>query len=236
MRIDKFISELGVASRKDASRVARSGGVLVNGSAVRDLSAHIDPDKDTVVFQGRELTYKKYVYVMLNKPAGYVSATEDSKLPVVTELLPDELQSRGLFPVGRLDKDTVGMMILTNNGSLAHTVLSPKRHVEKEYYFEADEPLDADAEEKFKSGIVLRDGYECKSAGINLNEDRKSGIITLTEGKYHQIKRMVASFNNAVTYLKRISFATIPLDKSLAEGEWRYLTPEEEALLISFTK
>ena len=208
----------------------------MNGTAVRDLSAHIDPDKDTVIFQGRELTYKKYVYVMLNKPAGYVSATEDSKLPVVTELLPEELQSRGLFPVGRLDKDTVGMMILTNNGSLAHTVLSPKRHVEKEYYFEADEPLDVDAEEKFKSGIVLRDGYECKSAKIALNEDRRSGIITLTEGKYHQIKRMVASFNNAVTYLKRISFATIPIDKSLAAGEWRYLTAEEEALLISFTK
>ena len=236
MRIDKFISELGVASRKEASKIARGGGVLVNGIAVRDLSVHIDPDKDTVVFQGRELTYKRYVYVMLNKPAGYVSATEDSKLPVVTELLPEELQSRGLFPVGRLDKDTVGMMILTNNGSLAHTVLSPKRHVEKEYYFESAEPLTHDAEEKFKTGIVLRDGYECKSAEIKLNTDRKSGIITLTEGKYHQIKRMVASFDNAVTYLKRISFATIPLDESLAEGEWRYLTPDEEALLVSFTK
>lgn len=236
MRIDKFISELGVASRKEASKIARGGGVLVNGIAVRDLSEHIDPDNDIVVFQGRELSYKKYVYVMLNKPAGYVSATEDSKLPVVTELLPEELRSRGLFPVGRLDKDTVGMMILTNNGSLAHTVLSPKRHVEKEYYFEAAEPLDADAEEKFRSGIVLRDGYECKSAEIELNPDRKSGIITLTEGKYHQIKRMVASFDNAVTYLKRISFATIPLDETLESGEWRYLTPEEEALLVSFTK
>ena len=236
MRIDKFISELGIASRKDASRIARSGGVVVNGNAVRDLSRHIDPERDSVIFQGRELTYKKYVYVMLNKPEGYVSATEDSKLPVVTELLSEELQARGLFPVGRLDKDTVGLMILTNNGSLAHTVLSPKHHVEKEYYFESAEPLSSDAEEKFRSGIILKDGYECKSAKIELNSDRKSGIITLTEGKYHQIKRMVASFGNAVTYLKRISFATIPLDKSLDSGEWRYLTPEEEALLISFTK
>lgn len=236
MRIDKFISELGIASRKEASKIARSGGVLVNGTAVRDLSKHIDPECDSVTFQGRELTYKKYVYVMLNKPEGYVSATEDSKLPVVTELLPEELQSRGLFPVGRLDKDTVGLMILTNNGSLAHTVLSPKRHVEKKYYFESAEALTPDAEEKFRTGIVLRDGYECKSAEITLDKERQSGIITLTEGKYHQIKRMIASFGNAVTYLKRISFAGIPLDEKLGSGEWRYLTPDEEALLVSFTK
>ena len=236
MRIDKFISELGIASRKEASKIAKSGGVSVNGTPVRDLSMHIDPERDSVVFQGRELSYKKYVYVMLNKPEGYVSATEDSKLPVVTELLDEELQARGLFPVGRLDKDTLGLMILTNNGNLAHTVLSPKRHVEKKYYFEAAEPLPIGAEEKFRTGITLKDGYECKSAEIELDEGRKSGIITLVEGKYHQIKRMIASFGNAVTYLERISFATIPLDTSLERGEWRYLTKEEEDLLISFTK
>ena len=236
MRIDKFISELGVASRKEASKIARAGGVAVNGIAVKDLSAHIDPEHDSVVFQGRELSYKKYVYVMLNKPEGYVSATEDSKLPVVTELLPEELQARGLFPVGRLDKDTLGLMILTNNGSLAHTVLSPKRHVEKKYYFESAEELPEGAEEKFRSGITLKDGYECKSAEIELNSGRKSGIITLTEGKYHQIKRMIASFGNAVIYLERISFATSPLDTALERGEWRYLTAEEEELLLSFAK
>ena len=236
MRIDKFISELGVASRKEASKVARNGGVSVNGVSVRDLSSHIDPERDSVIFQGRELSYKKHVYVMLNKPEGYVSATEDSKLPVVTELLPEELQARGLFPVGRLDRDTVGLMILTNNGNLAHTVLSPKRHVEKKYYFEAAEVLPEDAEEKFRSGITLRDGYECKSAEIELDEERRSGIITLTEGKYHQIKRMIASFGNAVTYLERTSFAEIPLDRSLKRGEWRYLSDSEEKLLISFTK
>ena len=235
MRIDKFISELGIASRKEASKVAKSGGVVVNGVAVKDLSVHIVPERDTVIFQGRELSYKKYVYVMLNKPEGYVSATEDSKLPVVTELLSEELQARGLFPVGRLDRDTLGLMILTNNGSVAHTVLSPKRHVEKKYYFKSAEPLTPDAEEKFKNGVVLKDGYECKSAEIELNEDRKSGIITLTEGKYHQIKRMIASFGNAVTYLERISFAGIPLDNSLERGDWRYLTKEEEAILLSFT-
>lgn len=236
MRIDKFISELGVASRKEAAKAARGGGVLVDGVAVRDLSQHIDPDRSRVTYLGRELSYKKYVYVMLNKPMGYVSATEDSRLPVVTELLPEELQHRELFPVGRLDKDTVGLMILTNNGQLAHTVLSPKRHVEKEYYFESREPLPPGVKEKFESGIVLGDGYECKSAEISLDEGRASGVITLTEGKYHQIKRMIASFDNAVTYLKRISFATIPLDESLSEGEWRYLTDEEESVLLSFAE
>lgn len=236
MRIDKYISELGVASRKEAAKIAKSGGVLVDGVAVRDLSAHINPEVQRVTFQGRELSYSRYVYVMLNKPAGYVSATEDSRLPVVTELLPEELRKRELFPVGRLDRDTVGMMILTNDGALAHLLLSPKRHVSKNYYFEAAEALPEGTEEKFRDGIVLADGYECKEAVIVLDEDRKSGIITLTEGKYHQIKRMVASFDNAVTYLKRISFATIPLDESLAEGEWRYLSNEEIKILQSFAK
>lgn len=236
MRIDKYISELGVASRKEAAKIAKSGGVLVDGVAVRDLSAHIDPAVQRVTFQGRELSYSRYVYVMLNKPAGYVSATEDSRLPVVTELLPEELRKRELFPVGRLDRDTVGMMILTNDGALAHLLLSPKRHVSKNYYFEAAEALPEGTEEKFRDGIVLADGYECKEAVIVLDEDRKSGIITLTEGKYHQIKRMVASFDNAVTYLKRISFASIPLDESLAEGEWRYLSNEEIKILQSFAK
>ncbi len=233
MRIDKFISELGVASRKEAAKVAKKGGVLLDGVAVKDLSAHIDPEKQSVTYLGRQLTYNKYVYVMLNKPAGYVSATEDSRLPVVTELLPDELRKRDLFPVGRLDRDTVGMMILTNNGPLGHALLSPKHHVEKKYQFKSAEPLPRGAEELFKSGITLADGYECKEAGLLLDSDRRGGIITLTEGKYHQIKRMIASFDNAVTYLKRVSFADIPLDESLAEGEWRYLTSEEEKILLS---
>ena len=236
MRLDKFITECGLASRKEAALIAKRGGILVDGVAVRDLSSHIDPEVQRVTFQGRELSYSRYVYVMLNKPAGYVSATEDSRLPVVTELLPEELRKRELFPVGRLDRDTVGMMILTNDGALAHLLLSPKRHVSKNYYFEAAEALPEGTEEKFRDGIVLADGYECKEAVIVLDEDRKSGIITLTEGKYHQIKRMVASFDNAVTYLKRISFATIPLDESLAEGEWRYLSNEEIKILQSFAK
>jgi 16S rRNA pseudouridine516 synthase len=233
MRIDKFISELGVASRKEAALAAKRGGVLVNGIPVRDLSAHIDPSIARVTYLGRELSYKKFTYIMLNKPAGYVSATEDSSLPVVTELLSDELRRRELFPVGRLDRDTVGLMILTNNGPLAHFLLSPKHHVEKKYYFRAAEPLPEGAERLFEEGITLADGYECKSASLELDEGRMSGVITLTEGKYHQIKRMIASFGNAVVYLKRITFSDIPLDSNLAEGEYRELYPEEEKILLS---
>ncbi len=231
MRIDKFISECGIASRKEAARAAKSGLVCVDGKPVRDLSAHIDPNKQSVSFAGKLIEYRKFTYVMLNKPEGYVSATEDRALPVVTELLSPELRKMELFPVGRLDRDTVGLMILTNNGTLAHAVLSPKRHVAKEYAFRCAEPMAASAEELFATGITLADGYECKSAKLTLGEDRLSGVITLTEGKYHQIKRMVASTDNKVTYLERISFAGIALDPTLARGEWRLLTAEETAVL-----
>ena len=227
MRIDKLISESGIASRKEASRAARSGGVTVDGAVVKDLSKHVDPEKCRVFYLGREIVYRRFTYVMLNKPEGYVSATDDKSLPYVTELLPEEMRRMELFPVGRLDRDTTGLMILTNNGQLAHSLLSPKHHVAKDYFFTAKEPLCAGAEEQFASGVTLADGYECKEAVLVLSDDRMSGKITLTEGKYHQIKRMIAAMGNRVTSLKRISFGTIPLDESLALGEWRYLTDEE---------
>ena len=231
MRIDKLISEMGIASRKESSLAARRGIILVNGIPVKDASRHIDPERDVVEYAGRRIDYGKFVYVMLNKPTGYVSATEDSRLPVVTSLLPEELQKRELFPVGRLDRDTVGLMILTNDGALAHTLLSPRHHVEKEYYFKSDEPMRHGVEEEFSGGVTLADGYECKSALIALDSDRCGGKITLTEGKYHQIKRMVAACENRVTYLERISFAGIPLDPKLGRGEWRYLTEAEISTL-----
>ena len=231
MRIDKFISDLGIASRRESAKTARLGGITVDGVAVRDVSKHIDPEKSIVTYLGKEIVYRRFTYVMLNKPEGYVSATDDKSLPYVTELLPDELQRQELFPVGRLDKDTTGLMILTNNGQLAHSLLSPKKHVSKVYYFTAAEPLKLGVEERFKNGVTLSDGYECKSAEILLSEDRLSGKITLTEGKYHQIKRMIAAMDNRVVALERIEFATIPLDRSLLRGEWRYLTDEEIYIL-----
>ena len=232
MRIDKLLSELGIASRKEVAKVAKSGGIIIDGIAVRDVSKHIDPEKSKVIYLGREIVYQKYTYVMLNKPTGYVSATDDKSLPYVTELLPEELRRRELFPVGRLDRDTVGLMILTNNGVLAHSLLSPKHHVTKEYYFTAAEPVREGAEEHFKDGVTLADGYECKPAELYLSEDRREGRIVLTEGKYHQIKRMIAAQDNRVTSLERISFGGISLDRTLARGEWRYLTKEEIDILV----
>ncbi len=236
MRIDKFLSDAGIASRKESAKAARCGGITVDGIVVKDSSKHIDPEKNTVAFYGREIVYRRFTYVMLNKPEGYVSATDDKSLPYVTELLPEELRRQELFPVGRLDRDTVGLMILTNNGPLAHSLLSPKKHVSKVYSFTAAEPIAKGAEEIFKNGVTLADGYECKSALLVLSEDRLSGEITLTEGKYHQIKRMVASTSNRVTSLERISFADIELDRNLERGEWRFLTSEEVEMLENANK
>ncbi len=231
MRIDKFLSDMGLATRSESRSACKAGLVTVDGVAVRDSSAHIDPDRQIITFRGNTVGYRKYTYVMLNKPEGYVSATEDSRLPVVTELLSDELRRMDLFPVGRLDRDTTGLMILTNNGPLAHRVLSPRHHVAKEYRFTSAEPMAIGVEEYFKNGVTLADGYECKSADIVLDEDRMGGVITLTEGKYHQIKRMVASTSNRVVTLERISFAGIELDRGLARGEYRLLDEREISLL-----
>ena len=231
MRIDKLLSDMGLATRSEARAACKSGQLTVDGVPVKDSSSHVDPDKQRIVFRGREISYRRYTYVMLNKPEGYVSATEDSKLPVVTELLDDELRRMELFPVGRLDRDTTGLMILTNNGPLAHRVLSPKHHVPKVYRFTAAEPMREGVEDEFRDGVTLADGYECKSALIELDADRMGGFITLTEGKYHQIKRMVASTHNRVVTLERISFGGIELDGSLARGEYRMLTGDEISLL-----
>lgn len=231
MRIDRFLSDMGIASRRESAAAAKRGMITVDGVAVRDAAKHINPATQIVTYMGRRIEYSRYVYVMLNKPEGYVSATEDSRLPVVTELLSDELQRMELFPVGRLDRDTVGLMILTNNGPLAHSLLSPKHHVEKEYYFKCAEPLVEGAEQRFLERVTLADGYECKEATLIPDADRMGGYIILTEGKYHQIKRMIASLNNAVTFLERTKFATIPLDRTLSRGEWRMLTADEVAIL-----
>ena len=231
MRIDRLLSDMGIASRKESSQAARRGLITVNGAVVKDASKHINPDTDSITYMGRAIEYRKYVYVMLNKPDGYVSATDDKNLPVVTELLSDELRRMELFPVGRLDRDTVGLMILTNNGPLAHSLLSPKHHVEKEYRFKCAVPLVSGAEDRFRDRITLADGYECKEAVLIPDSDRMGGNIILTEGKYHQIKRMIASLDNRVTYLERVRFSSIILDPSLDRGQWRQLTEREVAAL-----
>ena len=236
MRIDKFLSECGLASRKESAKAAKSGGITVNGAVVKDTAKHIDPEKDKVTFLGREVEYHRFIYILLNKPEGYVSATEDKQHPFVTELLPEEYRKMGLFPVGRLDKDTLGLMLLTNDGKNAHMLLSPKHHVEKEYRFTCKAPLAPDAEQIFEKGITLGDGYECKSARLVSDADRLGGCITLTEGKYHQIKRMLGVIDNRIVTLERIRFANLTLSEGMERGEWRHLTKEEIETLLATQK
>lgn len=232
MRVDKFLSDMGVASRRDCAAAVRRGGVLVGGVPIKSASVHIEPERDSVTYLGREIAYERYTYLMLNKPEGYVSATEDRRLPCVLDLLPEELRRRELFPVGRLDRDTVGLMLLTNDGALAHDLLSPRHHVAKEYFFRCESPLSPDAERRFAEGIAIGDEL-CRSAGLVADADRQSGVITLVEGKYHQIKRMLEAIDNRITYLERIRFGGISLDPALPRGEYRPLRADEIALLLA---
>ena len=226
MRLDKLFSECGLLSRRDCARAVARGEISVNGTVAKRADMKVCEESDTVLFRGEPVVYSRFVYIMLNKPLGYISATEDGSLPVVTSLLPEEIQRRGVFPCGRLDRDTVGLMLITDDGELSHLLLSPKRHVAKRYGFALSHPLPLGAEERFLAGVTLGDEV-CKSAVLTLDETRQSGEIVLTEGKYHQIKRMMSKEGSEVTFLERRSFADIPLDKALERGQWRYLTDEE---------
>ncbi len=226
MRLDKFFSECGLLSRTETAVAAKAGEITVNGVVERRRDRHIDPEKDTVTLRGETVNYSKFTYVMLNKPDGYISATEDGNLPVVTSLLPEKLQRMGLFPCGRLDKDTVGLLLLTNDGTLTHRLLSPKHHAEKVYFFRCARPLTEKDVISMRDGMTL-DGELLKSAALSPAPDGLSGTLTLTEGKYHQVKRMFLLSNNEITFLERVSFGGVPLDRALARGEWRYLTEDE---------
>ena len=228
MRLDKLLSEMGKASRSEAGKLIRAGKVTVNGTSPKKPDFKVDPENDVIVFLGEVLAYKKFTYIMLNKPEGYVSATEDESEKTVLDLVSDEDRKKGLFPCGRLDKNTLGLVILTNDGEGAHRVLSPKHHVSKVYRFECKLPL-SDDEVKLLEGGVDIGGYLTKPCKIKMTEAQR-GEITLTEGKYHQIKRMLEAVDNKITYLERISFGGILLDPRLPRGEWRYLTPDEEKL------
>lgn len=236
MRLDKFLVSTGKISRSDAGRAARGGKITVNGAVEKKADRHIDPDTDVVTLHGERIVYRRYTYIMLNKPEGYVSATEDGRDPTVLELLPEEHQRIGLFPCGRLDKYTLGLMLLTNDGDLSHRLLSPRHHVEKRYAYTCRLPLLPEDIEQLERGVELEDGYTTKPARMIAEAQSRQGIIVLTEGKYHQIKRMFEAVGNKIETLERITFGPLSLDPSLDRGEWRYLTEEEIALLQSGTK
>lgn len=233
-RLDKVLSNLGYGTRKEIKQVVKKGFVTINGEIVKDSALQIDPEKDKIIINGEEVEYKKYIYLMMNKPSGVISATYDKRDETVIDLLYMEDQVFEPFPVGRLDKDTVGLLLLTNDGDLNHKLISPKYHVDKVYYAEINAPITEKDIKAFEKGVTLEDGYKCMSAKLVVieNLDNSSRVeVTVQEGKYHQVKRMFEAREKKVVYLKRTKFGNLPLDESLKEGEYKELSDEELAVL-----
>lgn len=230
MRLDKFLCDMNIGTRSRTRDLIRQGQVTVNGSPVRAPDLKIDEVSDTVCFQGRQLSYQKYSYYMMNKPPGVVSATRDDTTPTVMELLRPEDRRPGLFPAGRLDKDTEGLLILTNDGGLAHRLLSPKKHVDKTYLVTSEQELSDEDILRLEQGVDIGENAPTLPGRVRRLEDRKY-LLTIHEGKYHQVKRMLLAVNNSVTALKRVSFGGLVLDEGLAPGEYRTLTEGEVEIL-----
>ncbi len=232
-RLDKLISSQGTYTRKQAQQLIKDGLVKVDGITVRDRGFHIDPDVNSVILDGKEFAVEKFVYLMLNKPKGVVSATNDRSQKTVVDLVPDELKKRNLFPAGRLDMTTTGFVLITDDGDFAHRILSPKNHIEKTYEARLAESVTEEQLRMVADGIVLKDGTECLPAKLKILEDSDSPLveIKICEGKYHQIKRMFAAAGNGVIELKRTKMGKLSLDEALPEGECRRLTEAEVALI-----
>ena len=229
-RLDKILASQGTLSRRDVKELIRKGLVTVNGVVVKDSSLKIDENSDSVFLNGEELTLKKHIYIMLNKPQGVVSASESEQDETVVDLVPDSLYRKGLFPAGRLDKDTTGFSLITDDGDFAHRILSPSRHVDKTYIATVSDKIDfAKAKKAFSNGVVLGDGTVLLSAQLELIEENENQVfkVVIKEGKYHQIKRMFASLGTTVIELKRIAIGGLALDFSLKVGEARVITEEE---------
>lgn len=236
-RLDKIISNLGYGSRKEIKALVKKGLVKVDGEVVKDNGLLIDPEKSVININGEDLFYREYIYLMMNKPDGVISATYDNREETVIDLLEVEHQVFNPFPVGRLDKDTVGLLLLTNDGELNHRLISPKWHVDKVYYAKIDKAVDEKDIEAFKNGITLDDGYKCKEGKLEIISSSDEGaevMVTIQEGKYHQVKRMFEALGKTVVYLKRTEFGGLSLDQELEEGEYRELTEDELALLKSY--
>jgi 16S rRNA pseudouridine516 synthase len=236
LRIDKMLANLGFGSRKEVKQLLKSGAVKVDDVVVKDPKQHVDTNKQSVTLNGEVIEYKEFIYLMMNKPQGVLSATEDSVGETVIDLLELEDQVYEPFPVGRLDKDTEGLLLITNDGQLAHRLLSPKKHVPKTYFAVIDQEVTHDDIKAFAEGVTLDDGYETKPGELKI---LKSGIhsdieLTITEGKFHQVKRMFEAVGKKVVYLKRISMGPLPLDETLELGEYRELTDEEIELLRDY--
>ena len=237
MRLDKFLVACAVGSRTEVKNLLKSGRVMVNGKKEKSAKLQIDEERDEIRFDGQVLEYEEFVYYMMNKPKGVISATEDPKHRTVLDLLDVIAQSKEVFPVGRLDIDTHGLLLLTNNGQLAHALLSPNRHVDKTYLAQVKGIMTQEDVETFAKGIPLKD-FTCQPARLELvsvdTEKNQSQIrVTIAEGKFHQVKRMVAYCGKEVVDLQRLTMGTLVLDENLQRGEWRRLTKEELEVLLA---
>lgn len=224
-RLDKLLAHMGIGSRKDVRGIIWEGRVSIDGHVVTDPGAQVDPTSQDVRMDGRSLTYQSHFYVMMHKPPGYITAADDPRKPTVMDVLPEDLRRRDLMPVGRLDKDTEGLLLFTTDGDLTHRLLSPKWHVEKLYFVRLERPLVAEAEAIFTDGVVLEDGYRCMPARLTLLGPQEA-TVAIREGKYHQVKRMFQAVQNYVTYLKRLEMGPLSLG-DLPLGHSRPLTELE---------
>lgn len=235
-RVDKLLSSTGKWSRSEVKDLIRQGRVAADGRIVDRPEEKLDRSAVCLTVDGGAVDCSPYVYVMLHKPAGILSATVDACQPTVLGLLPEELRRRNLFPVGRLDKDTTGLLLLTDDGSLAHRLLSPKKHVDKIYFARVDGRVEAGDVRALGAGMVLADGLRCLPAGLEPLGDGSSCLVTLREGKYHQVKRMLAARGKPVRSLHRLSMGPLTLDETLKPGNWRFLKPQERAELLRLGK
>ena len=228
-RLDKLLASTGRWSRAEARRLVREGRVCAEGRAAASAEEKYDPETARLSVDGEPLRLREHVYIMLHKPAGVLSATGDRRGITVLDLLPEAYRKRGLFPVGRLDKDTEGLLLLTDDGALAHELLSPKKHVDKVYFTRVAGRLTEDDRAAFAAGMTLGDGLRCLPAELKIlfAGAESEALVTLREGKFHQIKRMLAARGKPVLYLKRLSMGSLSLDETLAPGEWRELTEAE---------
>ena len=226
-RLDKILANLGVGSRKDLKIRIKRGEVMVDGVIIRNAEQKFDPETAEISVAGEPIRYKKYIYLMLNKPAGYLTATEDKRDKTVLDLLDESYRSFDLFPAGRLDKDSEGLLLLTNDGDLTHRILSPKNHVDKLYYIRYDGTFAPGSEQRFAEGLPIDEGYVCMPAKLELFGDCEA-YVTIREGKYHQVKRMAQACGANVVYLKRLRMGPLYLDEKLPSGKFRELFDVEE--------
>lgn len=233
MRLDKFLANSGIGTRKEVKEILKKGKISVNGIFIKDGRIHINEKKDIIKYEDKVVGYKPFVYIMMNKPAGVISATEDNHHKTVIDLLNDKYRTYDIFPVGRLDIDTEGLLLLTNDGVLSHNLLSPKKHVSKKYYVKIAKPLSENDVKILENGIKLEENFITKKAKVEIisedscENDNNQVYITISEGKFHQVKRMFKAVNNEVLYLKRVKMGNLSLDENLKLGEYRELTGKD---------